>query len=287
MRPILSATAIVVLLGAALSGQQVASPAVSELDSLLPDPALREAVRLATEGQGDSARAVVRRHMRALSPSDALYPATLFAAGLVAESGDSATAYFRRVSIEFSRSDWADEALLRMAELAYAGGELGAAARLAERILLDYPFSSNQAKAAYWAGRSRVELGETDVGCAHLRRARDDAANDVELGNRAGYYLQRCGEEVAAADSAQRTPQTGAGAVVYSVQVAAVQSAAAADELMQRLYRAGFDAHVVRDADGLLKVRVGRFPRRAEAQDLIARLRQAVGGQPFVVEERR
>jgi len=174
-----------------------------------------------------------------------------------------------------------------MAELAYAGGELGAAARLAERILLDYPFSANQAKAAYWAGRSRVELGESDVGCAHLRRAQQSAANDVELGNRAGYYLQRCGDSAVEPDSAQRSRQTGAGPVVYTVQVAAVQSAAAADELMQTLHRAGYDAHVVRDADGLLKIRVGRFPRRADAQDLIAPLRRAVGGQPFVVEERR
>lgn len=287
MRRILSATAIVVLFATPLTGQQVASPAVGQQDSLLPDPTLREAVRLATEGQGDSARALVRRRMRELSSGDALYPAVLFAAGLVAATGDSATAYFRRLSIEFSRSNWADEALLRMAELAYAGGELGAAARLAERILLDYPFSDNQARAAYWAGRSRVELGETDVGCAHLRRAREGARHDVELSNRADYYLQRCDNSAAQADSAQRSRQTGLGAVVYSVQVAAVQSAAAADELMQSLHRSGFEAHVVRDTDGLLKVRVGRFSRREGAQNLVAQLRRAVGGQPFVVEERR
>jgi cell division septation protein DedD len=74
---------------------------------------------------------------------------------------------------------------------------------------------------------------------------------------------------------------------VFSVQVAAVQSAAAADEVMQNLNRNGFEPYVVRDADGLLKVRVGRFARRAEAEQLLGRLRRVVEGRPFVVEETR
>jgi TolA-binding protein len=224
--------------------------------------------------------------MGELSPNDSLYPAALFAAGLVAETRDSATAYFRRLSIEHSRSDWADESLLRMSELAYAGGELSAAARFSERILLDYPFSNKLARAAYWAGRSRLELGDAERGCAHLRRAGEAAGNDVELSNRADYYLQRCSDS-AGRDSTRAARPTQSGSTVYSVQVAAVQSAAAADEMMQSLSRRGFEPHVVRDTDGLLKIRVGRFSNRADAQQLLGQLQRVVSGQPFVVEERR
>ncbi len=287
MRRILFVMAVLFGWVSPLSGQQTASPARGEQDSLLPDTLLREAVRLATEGQGDSARSLVRRRISELSPSDSLYPAALFAAGLVADNRDSATSYFRRVSIEHSRSDWADESLLRMSELAYAAGELSAAARFSERILLDYPFSDKLARAAYWAGRSRLELGDSEQGCMNLRRAAESAANDVELGNRAAYYLQRCADSVAESDSARDAPPTRGGGTVYSVQVAAVQSAAAADEIMQSLNQHGFEAHVVRDNDGLLKVRVGRFSSRAEAQQTVGRLQRVVDGRPFVVEENR
>jgi hypothetical protein len=228
----------------------------------------------------------MQRRLGQLSPSDSIYPAALFAAGLVADTDARALDFFRQLSIEYSRSDWADEALLRMAELAYASGELSAAARFSERILLDYPFSDKLSKAAYWAGRSRMEMGETERGCEHLNRAAADAANDIELSNRARYYMQRCAASEAASDSAAEARPT-TGRTVFSVQVAAVQSAAAADELMQSLHQAGYDAHVVRDADGLLKVRVGRFSNRAEAQQIVGRVRGVVGGNPFVVEESR
>ena len=74
---------------------------------------------------------------------------------------------------------------------------------------------------------------------------------------------------------------------VYAAQVAAVQNALAADELMRQLHAAGYDPHVVRGADGLFKVRVGRFPERSAAQRLVGELRQRLGGSPFVVEEQQ
>ena len=45
-----------------------------------------------------------------------------------------------------------------------------------------------------------------------------------------------------------------------------MQNAATADELMRSLAREGYDPHAVRDEDGLLKIRVGRFARRADAE---------------------
>jgi hypothetical protein len=197
----------------------------------------------------------VRSRITQLSPRDSLYAAALFTAGVVAASSDSAITYFRQVSIEHSRSPWADQALLRMAELRFASGELTAAVRSAERILLDYPFSDVLPKAAFWAGRAYLELGDTESGCP----LRDSTGRQPE-------------------------PDPPGSRTFFSVQVAAVSSVAAANELMQTLHGQGYESHVVRDEDGLFKIRVGRFAQRAEAQSLVAELKGKIGGQPFVVE---
>lgn len=269
----------------------MASPARAQVfaqaDTVLQDSLLLEAVRLATEGQGDSARALVRSRIAALSPSDSLYPAALFTAGVVAANSDTAISYFRQVSIEHSRSPWADQALLRMAELRFAGGELAAAARAAEQVLRDYPFSDVRPQAAYWAGRAYLELGNTETGCPLLQRAREDAGDDVELGNRSVYYLQRCPGVGTTSDSSrsQRVQRQPGARTYFSVQVAAVSNVAAANEVMQTLHEQGYESHVVRDEDGLFKIRVGRFAQKSEAQSLVTELKGKLGGQPFVVEE--
>jgi len=69
------------------------------------------------------------------------------------------------------------------------------------------------------------------------------------------------------------------------VQVLAVKSAVQVDDMLTRLKVMGFVARVVRDSTGFFKVRVGRYATREEAQRAQARLKQKVGGQPFVVDE--
>ena len=56
--------------------------------------------------------------------------------------------------------------------------------------------------------------------------------------------------------------------------------------MLTRLKVMGFDARVVRDdSTGFFKVRVGRYATRDEAQREQRRLKQKVGGKPFVVDE--
>lgn len=253
------------------------------------DAVLQSAVQLATQGLADSARAIVGRRLAALGPEDPLYPEALFVAGVVANRIDSARTYFRRVSIEYSQSGWADRALLRLTQLAFAAGDYTGAARTGERIVMDYPMSGVRAEAAYWVGRSQLELGRLEEGCRHLRTAQESGAADFELANRARFYLQRCAAVAAEPrDTATtgRDTATRAGPPAYSVQVAAVSNVAAADEAMRALHQQGYESRVVRDSDGLFKVRVGRFARRDQAQTLAAELRRRLGGNPFVVEER-
>jgi hypothetical protein len=248
------------------------------------DSGLALAARLVSEGQGDSARALVRARLAALPRTDSLYAEALFAAGTVAEHLDSALSAYRRVSIEYAQSQWADDALLRVAQLSFAARDLGTVRRATDRILMDYPFSDVRPAAAYWAARVRLEEGQVAEACPYLQQAADSAGADIELANRARYYLQRC----RAAPPAPADPAAAAGTarLVYAVQAAAVGSAAAADEAMRRLADAGYKPRVVRE-DGLFKVRVGEFTTRPQAQALQADLRTKFGGQPFVVEERR
>jgi hypothetical protein len=255
------------------------------------DSTLAVVVQLATEGRSDSARALVRQRLAQLTPGDSIYPGALFVAGVIASDRDSALTYFRRVSIEFPRSPWADSAYLRLAQLAFAAGDADATVRASERILTDYPLSALRPEASLWAGRAHLELGSAAEGCQLLLQARDAAGVDIELANRAAYHIQRCAAVLATPDSTGadtvqpvRPPPTGPP--VFSVQVAAVQTPAAADQVMRSLVDAGYEPHVVRDADGLFKVRVGRYADRGAAQRMVTTLRRDIGGSPFVVEQR-
>ena len=245
------------------------------------DSTLADAIRLVTEGQGDSARALVRSRLAELSPFDSLYAEALFVSGAVAEDAESALAAYRRVSIEFSQSSWADQALLRTAQLHYARGDLETAQRTARRILSDYPFSDVRASAAYWVARTHLDRQEIAAACPFLRIAADSAGQDIELANRASFSLQRC-EGDAVADSVEAP---AAGPKTYSVQVAAVRTAAAADRVMRDVRSAGYTPRVVRDDAGFFKVRVGRFRSRDQADRVRRALRESLGGTPFIVEE--
>lgn len=270
-------------LGTGLALALGATPEVlrAQGDSLFADSVLSQATRLATEGQTDSARALVRRRIGALQPSDSLYPAALYAAGLVAGNADTALTYFRRASIEYSHSSWAAPALVRLAQFAYAARDFSTARVSAERVLSDYPVTPVRAQAAYWAGRARLELNELAAACGLMQQAETEAGADVETANRARFYLQRC-RGVAPAPA-----ETTRAAATFTVQVAAVRSAAAANDLMRRLTQYGYQPRAVREPDGLLKVRVGRYQSRTEAQRVAAALKTRLGGSPFVVEERR
>lgn len=257
-----------------------ASPLAAQQDSLM-----REAVRLATEGQDDTAQAIVRTRLRSTQPGDPSYPEILFTAGVIARDPDSARSYFRRVSIEYSASRWADQSLLRIAQLAYGMGDFDAAERAAERVLTDYPFSEIRAGAAFLLARMHLDRRDVTIGCTYLAQARRESGDNVELANRAAFYIQRCENAENPPQPNDEPDQPRTGNPTYSVQVAAVSSVAATDEIMRGLQRAGYEAEVIREG-GLFKVRVGRFVRREQAERLRDELVRQMGGQPFVVESR-
>jgi tetratricopeptide (TPR) repeat protein len=256
------------------------------------DPRLSDAVRLAQDGLGDSARTMVARLRDATDPLDSLYPQILYTQGVVANNPDERRQLFRRLTVEFGTSAWADDALLGLAMLDYAAGNPAAAVASLERIDSDYPDSPVLPLAAYWAARAYFELKKPTEACRWITNGMARVGDNLELQNQLNYYQGRCAALAAQPPESTRTdtaahpgaatqPATRPG---FSVQVAAVKTQTAADKVMNALKASGFEPHTVKDA-GLLKVRVGHYPDRAGAQAAAARIKTKLGGAPYVVDE--
>jgi cell division septation protein DedD len=261
------------------------------------------AVRLAQDGKGDSARAIVLDMISSTPQSDTLFPQIIYTMGLVARDGGDRTRNFRRVAVEFAGSVWADDALLGLAQEDFAAGRAEASARNVERIRADYPTSALLPVAAFWAVRAYFELRNTAEACRWLSQGLALAGEDVELQNQLNFYAPRCGpgnEEPASTQAsppvrtdttastppppATADPPAAPGAGRFTVQVAAASTEAAAQTTATSLRNAGYDPHLVREG-GFIKVRVGRFATRAEATAAASQVRAKMGGSAFVVEE--
>lgn len=258
------------------------------------DSRLVEAMRLAQSGQVDSGRAIVRRLLATLPPGDSSYPQALLAAAKIAPNAVTVASYLNRIVVEYGAGPWADDALLLLTQLYFAQHDPAQTVQAAERLNRDYPDSPLRPRANFSAARAYFELKNEQRGCELIQQALDGAGDDVEFKNQVSFYASRCAAPtpVPAATTTTPTPtardtatKATSGPHTYAVQVLAVKSAAQVDEMLTRLKVMGFDARVVRDSIGFFKVRVGHYATRDEAVRSQRRLKQKVGGQPFVVDE--
>ncbi len=259
------------------------------------DPRLLDALRIAQEGGSDSARVLVTTLLRTTPPTDTLYPQVLYTMGLVSRNIEEMRRNYTRVSVEFANSAWADDAIYRLALLDYAGGNLPGATRQLERIRNDYPDSPVLGPAAEWAARSLFDQRKRDEACAWLAIGLERTTEDIELRNRLEFLNGRCTAPApVAADTAPApavdTSRGGAPAppvparTGFGVQVAAVNTQAAADKVAGDLRGAGFTPYIVREG-ALFKVRAGPYPDRARASAAAEQIRQKLRHSPFVVQE--
>lgn len=245
------------------------------------DARLREAVQLAQAGQLDSARAVVDRLLDALQPTDSVYPEALYTAGLLASEAATVQRLLQRVIVEYGRSPWADDALLRLAQLYFAQNDPAATVRTVDRLRRDFPDSPLIGQAAFPAARAYFELRDEPRGCEMIALALASAGDNVEFRNQVSFYAARCSPAAAAP-----TPAPARTAPRYAVQIMAVRTTTQVDEMLTRLSGLGYTARVVRDTSGFFKVWVGPYATRDAAQRAQQRLRGQLGGQPFIVEDR-
>jgi septal ring-binding cell division protein DamX len=262
-------------------------------------PQLVAAVKLAQDGQGDSARAELTRMLEATPGGDTLYPQILYTLGMVADNTEDRQRMFQRVVIEYSTSDWADESLFRLAQVAYAASDWPTATRYLDRIRADFPGSPLLGYAALYGARAQFQTGDAAAACRWITDGLG-RARESELRQALEAERQRCTESaIAAAQNRPAEPQApdntrttapaaapqstiGAPGARYRVQVAAVGSRAAADDLVAKLRDMNVEGLVVRDG-ALYKVRAGAYQSREEAGRAAEALRARFGGQPFIV----
>jgi cell division septation protein DedD len=195
---------------ALLSTMALALAAVGGVEAQT-DPRLVNAVRAAQEGQSDSARAAVQRLLDATPPTDTLYPQILYTQAMVAGSAGEMRRQLQRVTVEYSTSEWADDALLRLVQMDYATRNYDGAARNLERLRGDFPASPLMAQAAYWAARTYFDSNNPQAACRWLADGMAKTQSDIELQNQLGYLYQRCdlrsdSTATAQAPSAQAPP---------------------------------------------------------------------------------
>ncbi len=288
------------LMGLAAGGR----PAVAQTDSRLAT-----VVRLAQDGLADSARAELQRVMGDLTPTDSLYPQALYTEALVAVTDGERRLALRKIVVEYSRSSWADDAILLLGQLEYANGNAGGTVTQITKLLNDYPLSPLRASAAFWGARAASDLGNGPLACKWVDIGLGAPTNDVELTNRLDYQKQRCQGLVAiAADSAKSAPtpvptpapppapapapapspsppsragpaKAGPG---YYVQIVAAPSRDAAQEQENKLKRLNYPSVIVEEG-GYFKVRAGPFTNRSDAQSALDRIARELGIKPFVV----
>ena len=265
------------------------------------EPRLAAAVRLAQDGLSDSARAVVGRILGSLQPADSLYAEALYTMGFLAATEADRRLHLRRVVVDYAQSDWADDALLQLAQLDYAVGNTEATVRQIEILLRDYPATPVAGIAAFWGARAAGDRRDAATACRLADAGLLAAGSDVELRNQLEFQKQRCqglastaivdSIERARSDSIARTAPPGrtsrpavqpSGRPGFYVQVSAVRTQAAANAEIARVKRAGYTAIVVRES-GLLKVRVGAFRTKADADAAASEIRIRIGARPFVV----
>jgi len=263
------------------------------------DPRLVAVVRQAQEGHSDSARATVSQLLQSTPPTDSLYPEILYTQAMVASDAGEMRTGLQRIAVEYSTSDWADDALLRLVQMDYATRNLSGAARNLEKLHADYPASNLMAQASYWAARVYFDQSNPTLACRWLTEGLAQSQGNVELQNQLGYLNQRCSNpavatgdssgarrdssKVAAADSTA-APAGATGKTVYRIQIAAVGNKAAANDAERKARALGLTVKTVHDKK-LYKVRVGQYSTRAEAQAAAAGLKVRLGGTPFVVSE--
>lgn len=244
------------------------------------DPRLKAAVQLAAEGMSDSATAIVNGLLAVTPVTDTLYPEVLYTQGAISKTAAEMRRSFQKVAVEYPTSPWADDALLRLAQMDYAGRNYAGTVRGVEQIHANDPSSPLIPTADYWAARAEFEQGNAAAACGWITRGLSASSTDIEARNRLAFLQGRCtGGDSAAAAPAPAPATPGA----WGVQVAAVSSQASANAVVAQLKEVGITGVVVPESGSLFKVRVTGLASREAADSAAAKIKAKLGGSPFVL----
>ena len=250
------------------------------------DSVFRRAQRLVAEGNGLAGRTIVDSVLALTPENTPAYADALYWRATLAETHDRARFDYLRVATEYATTSRAEDALLRLAQIANEAGDRVSAKKYLVRMTVEHTDGRLRAQGAYWTGRVLLADGATSPACAALAQAKATVSStDIELVNQINYYLQPCtratqqadaarSDSVVREDSAARSdPVARATTPAWSAQVAAYSTKEDAGRLAATLTSRGYTARVT--ADKPYRVRIGHFSTRAGAAALAERLRSA------------
>lgn len=238
-------------------------------------------------GNVDAARASLESWLasyREEAPEDQRERARFLRARLAADADEAETIY-RRFAVD-AGSRYAPMARLRLGQLRLAGGRQDQALRDLELLRADFPGHPLVTESWFWTGLARRAAGRPDEACEALlraARAAEDSGRDG-LAARARQEARVCDEDEAVPSEDEDALSGDQAAPSWTVQVGAFSTRDAAGSQLDRLDREGHDGRLVTGDDGLVRVRVGRFAREADAERLADRL-EAAGFDAVVVSE--
>jgi cell division protein FtsN len=192
------------LIGAAPLAAQATPPLAPVADSATSDTLFLRAQRMAAEGQGDAARALVQHEIDTASAGSPRYVDALYWRAVVAATAADAEKDLRRIIIEFPLSPRNEDALLRLAQLEMTRGDNDQALSHLQRLVIDHPTSPSRARASFWMARVYFDKNQTPAACRSLAdAAHNTSPGQVEQHNQIDFWMQRChGMDTAAVASA-------------------------------------------------------------------------------------
>jgi len=192
------------LIGAAPLAAQATPPLAPVNDSSTSDTLFLRAQRMAAEGQGDAARALVQHEIDTASAGSPRYVDALYWRAVVAATAADAEKDLRRIIIEFPLSPRNEDALLRLAQLEMTRGDNDQALAHLQRLVIDHPTSPSRARASFWMARVYFDKNRTPAACRSLAdAAHNTSPGQVEQHNQIDFWMQRChGMDTAAVASA-------------------------------------------------------------------------------------
>jgi cell division septation protein DedD len=322
MRRVVQRTSRCAVLGAALAAvsiagagdaQAQAAPAVSAA----MDRAISRARALVDNGNGSDARNVLDSLVGVASNANDLGEALFWRAALAERVGD-AERDWKRLIIEVPLSPRGGDALVRLGELEMLRGHPVDARTYFSRVVREYPGGAGTARSQLWIAKSylaqrdlpracvtlvevsatglpegelRLQAEELGRQCATVDKALIAKASD-DLKGRAAVApaavtpaaVPPAAVAPAAASMAKSTatPSAAASKGTYSVQLAAYDTHAQAEQLAKRLVSRGIDARVDGE-EKPFRVRAGYYETRAAANAALAMLKKR-GQVGFVAE---
>ena len=249
-------------------------------------------------GDGATARTLLDSLVEATPMGTIDRAEALYWRAVLAERIGDAERDWKRLVIDVPLSPRAPDALVRLGELDMLRGHPADARVYFTRVLRDYPSGVYRAKGLLWLTRSYFEERNIAGGCRALDSLRGVEIPEGELRLQSDELQRRCTSAMATSAMATSAPgvaekpvaagkpapsrKSPAGSGRYSVQLAAYDTRAEANDAVQRFQRRDINTRI----DGEQKpfrVRVGYYATRVAATKALGRLKK-LGVNGFVVE---